>query len=79
MAGAKALAVWLVLAILASNPLQAVAAACSRKCLGKCTSACCIKNAAPCSFYAPPLNQTITIQNACLAASDPLLANPPWW
>ena len=39
MADAKALALWLALATLASNPLQA-AAKCTRKCIAPCTNKC---------------------------------------
>ena len=78
MAGAKTLALWLVLAILASNPPQAVAN-CKRKCIGTCKARCCIKNDTPCTFYATALGQNITVNNVCTTKSDPLLANPPWW
>ena len=40
MADAKALALWLALATLASNPLQAAAAKCTRKCIAPCTKKC---------------------------------------
>ena len=85
MAGAKALTVWLVLAILASNPLQALGAGkrtCQKKCIAPCDSGCCIKNEpAPCTFYASPLGQTITISMACMEGSDPRIAIAalPWW
>ncbi|GBF96867.1 hypothetical protein Rsub_09872 [Raphidocelis subcapitata] len=83
MAGAKALTVWLVLAILASNPLQAVGKTCNiRRCIAPCNRTCCIKNEpAPCTFYASPLGQTITINIACMEASDPRVAPTAlaWW
>ena len=78
MAGAKALGLWLALAILAGNPLQAVAK-CSRKCITPCFSTCCTTNDTPCTFYASPLGQNITISNACMSVQDPRAKSVPWW